>query len=190
MRHSHGAVRLGLLFMATACSGAEPVLGPDGATGTVQMAAADGDRIRLTGAGHHTRTVAGETELTTFSFNAVQHADGKTTGRYQYDFRAAGFAIHGSVTCVTTNGNQAWVGGVVDQVITDDPALEAQLLGVDMWWRSKDLGESAGAFPDSTTGLGFKFAGVAITAASWCADQPVALVIRAVENGNIQLAAD
>ena len=114
------------------------------------------------------------------------NADGTATGRYQYDFQAAGFAIHGSVTCVTTNGNQAWVGGIVEQVLTDDPELEAELLGVEMWWRSKDLGTGPEAV-DRTTGLGFKFATTPITAESWCRDQPASLVMRAVEQGSIQL---
>jgi hypothetical protein len=71
-------------------------------------------------------------------------------------------------------------------VITDNPAFES-LLGLEMWWRSIDNGEGASALPDSTTGLGFGFPGSVITAASWCADQPVALVLREVEGGNVQL---
>jgi hypothetical protein len=74
----------------------------------------------------------------------------------------------------------------VDNVVTDDPDLAATLLGVDMWWRSKDLGEGLTS-ADSTTGLGFKFPTTTITAASWCRDQPPSLIMRAVENGNIQL---
>jgi hypothetical protein len=167
--------------MLAACGDAGPAFAPESAS----LAVGDGP-LRLTGSGHHTRTVGTETEPTTFSFSAVRQADGSTTGRYQYDFRAAGFAIHGSVTCLTTDGVQAWVGGVVDQVLTDDPSFEAQLLGVDMWWRSKDLGEGTISV-DSTTGLGFKFATTAITAESWCRDKPASLVMRAVENGNIQL---
>ncbi len=181
MRRTRRLVVLGLAGITAACSGAEPAFAPE----QVSLAVAAGP-LRLTGSGHFTRILA-DTGLTTFSFSAVRHPNGTTTGRYQYDFRAAGFAIHGSVTCLTTSGAQAWVGGTVDQVISDDPALQAELLGVDMWWRSKDLGEGAAA-SDSTTGLGFKLATTTITAESWCRDQPVALVIRAIEHGNIQLA--
>ena len=143
------------------------------------------DAVKLTGSGHHSRTVGGVTELTTFSFNAVEGPNG-TTGHFQYDFRANGFIVSGPITCVTSNGNQAWVGGVVESVITDNPAFES-LLGLEMWWRSIDNGEGAGATPDSTTGLGFGFPGSVITKESWCADQPVALVLREVEAGNVQL---
>ena len=183
MRRAHRMVVLALAGAAAACSGAEPAFAPE----QVSLAVAAGP-LRLTGSGHFTRILA-ETALTTFSFSAIRNPNGTATGRYQYDFRAAGFAIHGSVTCLTTAGNQAWIGGTVDQVISDDPALQAELLGVDMWWRSKDLGEGVEA-SDSTTGLGFKFATTTITAESWCRDQPVALVMRGIERGNIQLAGN
>jgi hypothetical protein len=90
------------------------------------------------------------------------------------------------VTCVTRSGNQAWVGGIVDRVVTDNPAFET-LQGLEMWWRSIDNGEEATSPPDVTTGVGFGFPGSTITAESWCRDQPVALVAREVENGNIQV---
>jgi hypothetical protein len=172
---------LGFAALFSACSGTDLAVAPEQAS-LVESAGP----LRLTGSGHHPRTVAGETDLTTFSFAAVRHADRSTTGRYQYEFRASGFAVYGPVTCVTTSGSQAWVGGVVDKVVTDDPDLAATLLGVDMWWRSKDLGEGLTS-ADSTTGLGFKFPTTTITAASWCRDQPPSLIMRAVENGNIQL---
>ena len=184
MHRAHRLAGLGLFCILSACGGADLAVAPE----QVSLASASGP-LRLTGSGHHFRTVAGETELTTFSFNAVRHADGSVTGRYQYDFRAAGFSIHGPVTCLTVNGSQAWVGGVVDKVITDDPDFAASLLGVDMWWRSKDLGEGLTS-ADSTTGLGFKFATTTITAASWCQDQPVLLVMRAVDDGGIQLGGN
>ena len=186
MLRAHRMAGLGLLTVLVACAGTDLAVAPEQAALT-----ADAGPLRLTGSGHHSRTVAGETELTTFSFAAVRNADGSATGRYQYDFRASGFAVYGTVTCLTTDGSQAWVGGVVDRVVTDDPDFAALLLGVDMWWRSKDLGEgSTAAAADSTTGLGFKFATTTITAASWCQNQPQSLVMRAVENGNIQLNGD
>ena len=115
--------------------------------------------------------------------------DGSVSGHYQYDFRLRGFAIRGKVTCVSTNGTQAWVGGTVDQVVTADPAFES-LLGLEMWWRSIDNGEGVGATPDLTTGVGFELEGNPTTAASWCRDQPEALPLRVVEHGNIQLRTD
>jgi hypothetical protein len=151
--------------------------------------ATGGALATLTGSGHHTRVAGTEEDLTTFSFTAVRHADGSVSGHYQYDFRLRGFAVHGKVTCVSTNGTQAWVGGTVDQVITADPAFES-LLGLEMWWRSIDNGEGAAAPADLTSGVGFEIAGNPTTAASWCRDQPAVLPLRVVERGNIQLRAN
>ena len=173
-----------LAVLVLGCAGLETPAEPDlGAGSRPTMTVGS---IKLTGSGHHSRTVGGVTELTTFSFNAIDRGDGTATGNFQYDFRANGFAVGGTITCVTVAGNQAWVGGVVERVITDNPAFET-LLGLEMWWRSIDNGEGTTASPDSTTGLGFGFPGSVITKESWCADQPVALVLREVENGNVQL---
>jgi len=97
--------------------------------------------------------------------------------------------MHGPVTCLSSAGHEAWVGGRVTKVLSDDPAFQ-DLLGVEMWWRSRDNGEGSAAPPDSTTGLGFAFPGSTITAESWCRDQPLALVLRQVAAGNIRIEAD
>jgi hypothetical protein len=182
MRPFQSLTVLGIALVLTGCAEPTTPVEPAGSGESIARAPAG---LKLTGSGHHSRTVGGITELTTFSFNAIEGPNG-TTGHFQYDFRANGFIVSGPITCVTSNGNQAWVGGVVDRVITDNPAFES-LLGLEMWWRSIDNGEGAGAAPDSTTGLGFGFPGSVITAASWCANQNVALVLREVEGGNIQL---
>jgi hypothetical protein len=179
-------VGMGLGTLLVACN--SPITSPDAGQQLLRQsaAAANADQIRLTGAGHHVRVVGTLEELTTFSFSALTHSDGSATGQYQYNFQANGFAIHGPVTCVTRSGNQVWVGGIVDRVVTDNPAFEG-LAGLEMWWRSVDNGEGAAASPDMTTGVGFGFAGSTITAASWCANQPALLPLRVVENGNIQV---
>jgi hypothetical protein len=174
---------LAVLLMISGCSHEELPSAPEE---SVPALLPTGVAASITGSGHHSRIVGGVEDLTTFSFGAVRDADGSTTGQWQYDFRAAGFSMHGVVTCLTIAGNEAWVGGVVDRVFSDDPS-DQDLVGVDMWWRSRDNGEGAGSPPDSTTGLGFKFPTTTITAASWCQDQPQLLVLRQVESGNIQI---
>jgi hypothetical protein len=91
--------------------------------------------------------------------------------------------VEGPVTCISTAGNQAWIGGTVARIDSPDPEDQA-LVGVDMWWRSIDNGQGAGAAPDLTTGLGFEFPGSTITAESWCRDQPEVLVIREIDPGS------
>jgi hypothetical protein len=172
---------LGVAGFVLGCSEARTPVEPASLEGPV-LALGD---LKLSGSGHFSRTVAGVTELTTFTFHANEKESG-TTGTFHYNFRASGFSVDGTVTCVSSAGNQAWVGGVVDRVVSDDPSFQ-DLVGLDMWWRSIDLGEGSSVDPDSTTGLGFKFATTAITKESWCADQPVSLVMRAIEEGNVQL---
>jgi hypothetical protein len=174
-------------LLALACDGTQSAA-PSAAEGSAGQVArsSSGAAAVLSGSGHHTRVVGTEEDLTTFSFTAVRHADGSVLGHYQYDFRARGFAVHGKVTCVSTNGTQAWVGGTVDQVVTKDPAFES-LLGLEMWWRSIDNGEGGSASPDLTTGVGFEIEGNPTTAESWCRDQPAVLPLRVVEDGNIRL---
>ena len=140
-------VGIGLGAMLVACN--SPMTTPEGPHEVMRQgaASANADRVRLTGSGHHVRIVGTKEELTTFAFSAVSHADGSTSGQYQYNFQANGFAIHGPVTCVTRAGNQVWVGGIVDRVVTDNPAFEG-LAGLEMWWRSVDNGEGAAAGHD------------------------------------------
>lgn len=176
---------LGVIVVATACADPQSSFGPQAAPELHRSGHEHATPV-LTGSAHHTRVVGGVEALTTFSFHVLRVADGSARGRYRYHFRAAGFKVDGHVTCATTSGNQVWVSGVVDRVRTDIPDFEA-LLGLEMWWRSKDGGHGPGAPPDSTTGLGFGFPGTTITGASWCHDQPIALIMRAVEKGNLKV---
>ena len=185
-----GALAVCSAIVLAGCDGARsaaPTIGAEDAAGA--PAFASGAVAVLTGSGHHLRADATGEEETKFSFTAVRHADGSVSGHYQYDFRLRGFSVKGKVTCVSTDGVQAWVGGTVDQVITDNPDFES-LLGLEMWWRSIDSGEGAAAAPDLTSGVGFELAGNPTTAARWCADRPPVLPLRAVEHGNIQLRGE
>ena len=141
---------------------------------------------RVTGSGHVMRNLTGEDELTTFSYNAVARADGTAHGRYQYHFRAADFFIHGTVTCASVSGNAGWVGGVIDSIVSGDPA-DQELVGTEIWWRVVDNGEGANEAADLTTSLLFAVPGLPITAESWCRNQDVRGVMRDVLHGNIQV---
>ncbi|HWN19926.1 MAG TPA: hypothetical protein VNO19_13510 [Gemmatimonadales bacterium] len=169
-----------------ACTGDQAALAPEAGPRALQAGAVTAS---VTGSGHHTRIVAGVEDLTTFSFTAQQRADGTTSGQYQYTFRAAGFSVHGPVTCLSIRGNEAWIGGTVGHIKSPDPE-DQSLVGADMWWRLEDNGEGASDAPDRTTGVGFAFSGSTITAESWCRDQPALLILRDVESGNIEVRAD
>jgi len=148
-----------------------------------------GTGLSVTGSGHVIRDLGAGPELTTFSYGAVRRVDGNTTGQFQFDFRAINVVVHGTVTCVTSAGTVAWIGGVIDWLRSDDPA-DLELIGTDIWWRVTDNGEGAGDAADATTSLLFTIPGVPITAASWCADQPTRGVERPINHGNIQVKSE
>ena len=171
---------LGVVLALAGCENREPALAPAEPV-TAELGGGQGIEALIAGSGHHTRTVGTVTAVTHFVFTGSRDASGIAQGTYYYDFRAAGFSVRGPITCITTAGEQAWVGGTVARIDSPDPE-DQSLVGLDMWWRSIDGGSGLGV-PDSTTGLGFAFPGSTITAASWCRDQPQVLVMREVEKG-------
>jgi hypothetical protein len=176
-----GALALGLGI--SGCSDDRSVLAPEQYSPAAAQDHSSGVVLQVKGTADHLRTVGTVTALTLFSFDSERKADGTTTGSYFYNFQAAGFSVEGPVTCISTAGNQAWIGGTVARIDSPDPADQA-LVGVDMWWRSIDNGTGGIASPDLTTGLGFAFPGSTITAESWCRDQPEVLVIREIDQGS------
>jgi hypothetical protein len=191
MRKSSHAV-LALCCAAMACSDASTAVQsapPPAQQPSTPQASVGGVALSVTGSGHVFRDLGAGPELTTFSYNAIQRAEGTTTGQFQFDFRALNLVVHGTVTCVTAAGNVAWVGGVIDRLQSDDPA-DQELVGTDIWWRVTDRGQGTGDDADLTTSLLFTIPGSPTTAASWCADQPTRGVQRPINNGNIQVRAD
>jgi hypothetical protein len=180
---------LGLMMtgVAVAAGCAVPVESMENGDVITDTAAASSAVVAsVSGGGHVMRNLTGEDELTTFSYNATARADGTAHGQYQYNFRAADFRVHGTVTCASVAGNAGWVGGVIDGIFSADPA-DQSLVGTEIWWRVVDNGEGANAPPDTTTSLLFAIPGLPITAASWCRNQDVRGVLRDVLHGNIQV---
>ena len=180
---STGLIMAGIALWAAGAVAVEPREKAD-STGIAQ--ASSPVVARVMGSGHVMRNLTGEDELTTFSYNAVARADGTAHGEYEYHFRAADFFIHGTVTCASVSGNAGWVGGVIDSIVSGDPA-DQSLVGTEIWWRVVDNGEGAGQAADLTTSLLFAVPGLPITAESWCRNQDVRGVLRDVLNGNIQV---
>jgi hypothetical protein len=181
---SLGLVMTGVAIAAGCTVPVESVENDDAITQT--SAASSAVVARVSGSGHVMRNLTGEDELTTFSYNATARADGTAHGKYQYHFRAADFFIHGTVTCASVAGNAGWVGGVIDKIVSGDPA-DQSLVGTEIWWRVVDNGEGANAAADLTTSLLFAVPGLPITAESWCRNQDVRGVMRDVLHGNIQV---
>ena len=179
-----------VLCLTAACSDATTAARPPAATLPASgLADVGGVALSVTGSGHVYRNLTGEPELTTFSYSAIRREDGNTSGNFQINFRAATFSIKGTVTCVTSLNNTAWIGGVIDWIKSDDPA-DQSFTGTDIWWRVTDNGQGAGDPPDLTTSILFTLPGSPITAASWCRDKPLVALSRPIAHGNIQIRAE
>jgi len=105
-------------------------------------------------------------ELQKFSFNARRKADGRVTGRYDYrDVEdGAPFDASGPITCLTVQGNHAWLGGVVAD--TNDPTVA----GDEMWFQVIDNGGPKNPPLDVTTLIGVS--AVAGSARAYCDAAP------------------
>jgi hypothetical protein len=188
MRKASG-LPLFFCFAAAACDSPTAATRPDVNTPSTASASAGGVALAVNGAGHVLRDLGAGPELTTFSYNAIRREDGTTSGQYQFNFRALNLVVHGTVTCVTATGNVAWVGGVIDDLHSDDPA-DQELVGTDIWWRVTDRGEGFEDSADLTTSLLFTIPGNPTTAQSWCNDKPTRGVERPIIAGNIQVKVD
>ena len=176
-------------FVAAACDSPTAATRPDVSVLRGSAASAGGVALAVNGAGHVVRDLGAGPELTTFSYSAIHREDGATSGQFQFNFRALNLVVHGTVTCVTATGNVAWVGGVIDELRSDDPA-DQELVGTDIWWRVTDHGEGSDDDADLTTSLLFTIAGNPTTAQSWCNDKPTRGVERPIVAGNIQVKLD
>lgn len=128
-------------------------------------------------------TAAGSTfEIQPFAFNVRIYADGSVEGRFNYtQVRDGGepLVVKGSLDCAKIAGNQAWVGGVIEE------SSRASLVGLDMWFQVQDNGEpAADGSPDMSSTIG---AGGPGTGDAYCADAPVVRFPFFLAAGNLQV---
>lgn len=108
-----------------------------------------------------------------FSYNAKAHADGSASGQFRQFYESADGTVdfHGEVTCVTFDpvNNRAWIGGVITQNKSTDPAAMTPIhrVGKDAWFRVVDNGEGQ-ALEDRTTVLGFEGGADILTSQQYC----------------------
>lgn len=130
-----------------------------------------------TGSGqHHTTTGLWRT----FSFNGTKKADGTVGGRFHFrvhDAQGEGSRIWGEITCLTVEGNQAWLAGYVTKA--GNPANVGRPHG----FRVVDNGQGANAPPDLVTRT---WSGNYPTE-DYCRDKPDFQPLNVVEAGNIQI---
>jgi hypothetical protein len=113
------------------------------------------------------------TELRTFAFTAHTRADG-TKGQYQINNRETGGKEHGTVTCLEVDGNEAWVGAIIER--SNVPGAE----GFHRVWRVIDNGEGSNDSPDQISIT------LPVFDAQTCHMRPM-LPLNNIEYGNIQV---
>jgi hypothetical protein len=157
------------------------------ATLVTSVGAAAGDESGVvasaSGGWHMSGTAAGSTfEIQPFTFTVRIYADGSVAGRFNYtQVRDGGepLVVKGSLDCATIAGNQAWVGGVIEE------SSRASLVGLDMWFQVQDNGEpGAGGAPDMSSTIG---AGGPGTGDAYCVAAPVVLFPFFLDAGNLQV---
>jgi hypothetical protein len=127
-------------------------------------------------------TAAGSTfVIHPFTFNVRLYADGSADGRFNYTQVRDGveLTVKGSLDCAVIQGNQAWVGGVIED------SSRASLIGLDMWFQVQDNGEpGADETPDMSSTIG---AGGPGTGEQYCADHPPVRFPFFLDAGNLQV---
>ena len=143
-----------------------------GSVAAMPFAVSGGGGPMMTGGGHF--LFAGEIDVT-FSFSAVQHADGSASGSFHHSFEFDGHQIDywGTLTCFVVDpvNNRAWLGGDLTKVKSTHPDV-IELPGDDAWFRVLDTGPASADEPDRSSMMGFKGAIPGIdTSEQYCAAQ-------------------
>ena len=142
-----------VLVLVAACG--ETALEP--ATPEAAVAFARGGPL-ASGSGHFIDTGINQAGLRNFAFTA--HGDGK--GQVQVNNRRFDFRIHGSVECVSVDGNKAWVAYTVTQ------SSNPNLIGQTRAFRVVDNGQGKNDPLDQITrSFGLPFEDV-LTGQDWC----------------------
>ena len=113
----------------------------------------------------------------TYAFHAMTTKDGGVRGTVELHFSSAPVTVHGNVTCLSVDGNQAWLGAV----ITRSDAGEGNFdVGGEIVWRAVDNGQGSNADPDLVSSFSGRFT------ADFCETQFDSNV-RDWSNGNVQI---
>ena len=163
----------------TALFACEPVLEPEVSVDVSSSALAKG-KVGQSVTGSGSFLFAGNNR--TFSFTARIHAGGSIDGQWErvnHIGNAAQTKSHGTVTCFTIIGNQAWIGGFATSGVFSNPPNN------EVAWRVVDNGQGHNALADQ---ISLQFVGLAPgSAAGYCGAAPAIPALNNVESGNIQV---
>jgi len=149
-----------------------------------QMSRAGGKDVvaSATGSAHRVRNG----RALVYTFTARQMADGTAEGTYHVDFQdlvpgdgelRARFDV--DVTCMSTSGNRAWIGGIISKV---NGAIVRE--GTVSYFYVTDHGEGAGAVDEISA---VRVNDVAGEDRVFCEEQPTLLPSVPIEKGNAQV---
>lgn len=126
------------------------------------FSAGAGVSAAATGSGH---LIQANGELRKFTFAAIRHGNGSISGQFNLVAGNADLVAHGTVTCMTVIGNQAWIGGTLDRNSIGAPFTHG-------WWRAVDnAGSNA---PDEISVLVVANNPAGNLAQAFCDNAPVA----------------
>lgn len=101
-----------------------------------------------------------------FSLVAIQFADGSVSGQYDDQFGGGLGGFHAVIDCLSVEGNQAWLSGVITHGVFHDPDFgDFDLTGLPVWTTVRDNGTSQNDPPDQ---ISLSMIGTPDT----CTDQP------------------
>jgi hypothetical protein len=133
---------------------------------------------KVTGSGHFDDFRFPDPALRTFSFVAIEKADGSVGGNWELTNRNADVRIHGVIECVSLNLNEAWFAGTTT---LSDIGGEVGFIRA---FRVVDNGEGSGAVPDEVS-----FSPPVGNAQDWC-DGQLPQPTFPIEAGNVQIHHD
>ena len=175
-------VALLTVCVLTACGDrSTPIAGAIAAPSNRSAALAPG--VVQSAGGSAIRWTAGEPFL--LSFMAKKHADGSVTGRFHADAKSLNARFDVTVTCLSVEGNHAWIGGIVESSATP-------LIGVGLatYFYVIDIGEGAIGAIQQDIVSGLRINDTPGSEQAFCAARETTLASRRIEDGNVQVHDD
>jgi hypothetical protein len=175
------ALRFAVVTAAVTLIGCEAATRPTPSSGAALAGVAfnrsgNGVVASATGSAHRIRA----DELWVLAFNAVKRADGTTTGEARIDRKDLGISWNLEVTCLTVEGNTAWIGGIIRNA--RGPIIQE---GTVSYFYVVDNGEGADAPPDVASAV--RINDLAGRDQEFCNLRPLALPPSPIAHGNIQV---
>lgn len=177
--HGYGKFLAGLSLMPLVLAACDSTSGPEEPEPSFAdvVAFSQGVETSATGSGHF---VQANGELRKFTFSAVTHADGRVSGQYELVAGNGDLVAHGIVECLTTIGNEAWIGGPLERNNVGAPFDSG-------WFRVADNGDGGSGVADGISLLVVAVDPTGDAARAFCADTPGAPALNNVVAGDISV---